>query len=286
MAALGGISADPASHNAIEDRMEAIVMDALGKALGLGEEFLHTSGMGGGIIQNTASDALVAVVAAARTAMHLKVLSDSSKQPGGDQRGCTLQFVAYMSDQTHFCAEKACRVAGVRFRKASARGLNISMSCEGDELGIGHGPRFIASSLDETGNFPVNVARLKEAIAKDREQGLTPILFIANYGATNTCAVDPLDELGLLCREEGIMLHVDAAYGGTALILDSFRGDAAKIRANADSVNVNGSKWLGTGFSSAFLWVKDRRHLTATFGSLGKEPSMTRDAREGLNISR
>ncbi|KAF4753916.1 hypothetical protein FOZ62_024116, partial [Perkinsus olseni] len=72
MAALGGISADPASHNAIEDRMEAIVMDALGKALGLGEEFLHTSGMGGGIIQNTASDALVAVVAAARTAMHSK----------------------------------------------------------------------------------------------------------------------------------------------------------------------------------------------------------------------
>ncbi|KAF4728044.1 hypothetical protein FOZ62_016783, partial [Perkinsus olseni] len=105
------------------------------------------------------------------------------------------------------------------------------MGCEGVELGIEHGLRFIASSLDETGNFPVHVARLKAAIAEDREQGFIPILFIANYGATNTCAVDPLDDLGLLCREEGIMLHVDAAYGGTALILDAFRGDAAKIRA-------------------------------------------------------
>ncbi|EER00487.1 aromatic amino acid decarboxylase, putative, partial [Perkinsus marinus ATCC 50983] len=82
----------------------------------------------------------------------------------------------------------------------------------------------------ETGNFPMNISLLKETIVEDRRLGFLPILCVANYGATNTCAVDPVHELGDLCRREGIMLHVDAAYSGSALMLEAFRDDALVIR--------------------------------------------------------
>ncbi|KAF4744710.1 hypothetical protein FOZ62_018293 [Perkinsus olseni] len=125
------------------------------------------------------------------------------------------------SSQTNVSSEKACRVAGVRLRK-------------------------IAYSRDAMGNCLVDVALMKKAIAEDRhaKRGLVPILCIANYGTTNTCAIDPLQELGRF------------AYSGVALLLDSFKEDAALIRANVDSVNISGHKWLGTGLSAGFLWVR------------------------------
>ncbi|KAF4716325.1 hypothetical protein FOZ62_025357 [Perkinsus olseni] len=106
-----------------------------------------------------------------------------------------------------------------------------------------------------------------------RKRGLVPILCIANYGTTNTCAIDPLEELGRLCQEENIVLHVDAAYSGVALLLESFKEDAAVIRANVDSINISGHKWLGTGLSAGFLWVRDRCHLAARF----EDPNLPRD---------
>ncbi|KAF4726716.1 hypothetical protein FOZ63_016328, partial [Perkinsus olseni] len=126
------------------------------------------------------------------------------------------------SSQTNVSSEKACRVAGVRLRK-------------------------IAYSRDAMGNCLVDVALMKKAIAEDRhaKRGLVPILCIANYGTTNTCAIDPLQELGRF------------AYSGVALLLDSFKEDAALIRANVDSVNISGHKWLGTGLSAGFLWVRN-----------------------------
>ncbi|KAF4671440.1 hypothetical protein FOZ61_000062 [Perkinsus olseni] len=72
-AALNRASADQNSDHSIEHVMEIAVMDALGEAFGLGEAFLHSSGRGGGLIHNTASDAILAIVAATRTSAQLKV---------------------------------------------------------------------------------------------------------------------------------------------------------------------------------------------------------------------
>ncbi|EER00486.1 hypothetical protein Pmar_PMAR018369, partial [Perkinsus marinus ATCC 50983] len=58
----------------IENELEISTMDALAKGLQLGEDFMHSSGKGGGIVQNTASDALVVVIAAAKTRMKMKVI--------------------------------------------------------------------------------------------------------------------------------------------------------------------------------------------------------------------
>lgn len=64
---------------------------------------------------------------------------------------------------------------------------------------------------------------LRAAIKKDREAGLIPCYVVATLGTTGTGAFDPLDELGQVCIEEDLWLHVDAAYAGTAFICEEYR---------------------------------------------------------------
>ena len=58
---------------------------------------------------------------------------------------------------------------------------------------------------------------------RTRARGLTPLLASVSAGATNTGAVDPLRDLAETCRERDVWLHVDAAYGGFAALVDRGR---------------------------------------------------------------
>jgi L-2,4-diaminobutyrate decarboxylase len=71
------------------------------------------------------------------------------------------------------------------------------------------------------------------------------VAVVASAGATNTGAVDALDDIAAACDRRGIWLHVDAAYGGAALLAPSRRGLFRGI-AQADSVTVDPHKWLFT----------------------------------------
>lgn len=57
-------------------------------------------------------------------------------------------------------------------------------------------------------------ATLLEAMKKDKEAGLIPCYVVATLGTTGTCAFDNLEELGPICNDNNIWLHVDAAYAG------------------------------------------------------------------------
>ena len=45
----------------------------------------------------------------------------------------------------------------------------------------------------------------------------------ATLGSTSVCSFDNLHELGLVCEREGLWLHVDAAYAGSAFICPEFQ---------------------------------------------------------------
>jgi hypothetical protein len=107
----------------------------------------------------------------------------------------------------------------------------------------------------------------------DVQRGLTPFAVVAQGGATNTGAVDPLAELAALCHERGAWLHVDAAYGGFAALAD--RALLPGIE-QADSVTLDPHKWLYQPFECGCVLVRDGAALREAFEML---PDYLHDAR-------
>lgn len=144
----------------------------------------------------------------------------------------------FMSDQSHSALERAARIVGIR------------------PAGI----RKVKSDHD----FRIDMADLTKAVEEARQEGFTPVAVCANAGATNTGAVDPLDAMADFCAREGIWLHVDAAYGGFAVLTERgkelFRG-----LERADSITLDAHKWLFQPFEAGCLLVKDVRHLEEAF---------------------
>ncbi|XP_037094159.1 aromatic-L-amino-acid decarboxylase-like [Pollicipes pollicipes] len=86
--------------------------------------------------------------------------------------------------------------------------------------------------------------------------GNVPIYVLATLGTTGTCAFDPLDELGAVCSEYGLWLHVDAAYAGPAFVCPEFRHLLRGVE-HVTSFSFNAHKWMLVNFECTALWVRD-----------------------------
>jgi glutamate/tyrosine decarboxylase-like PLP-dependent enzyme len=105
---------------------------------------------------------------------------------------------------------------------------------------------------------------LREAIAADREAGLTPALVAGSAGTANAGTIDPLPKLAAVCRETGVWFHVDGAYGAPAAMTERF----AFLRdgfALADSLSLDPHKWLYAPFDIGALLVRDPARLRAAY---------------------
>ncbi|XP_028562077.2 histidine decarboxylase [Podarcis muralis] len=214
--------------------LEMNVMDWLAQMLGLPNFFLHhhPDSRGGGILQSTVSEStLVALLAARKN----KILEMKESEPGADDSVLNSRLIAYASDQAHSSVEKAGLISLVKMR-------------------------FLP--VDE--NFSLRGETLKKAIEEDRSRGLVPIFVCATLGTTGVCAFDSLLELGPICSKEGLWLHVDAAYAGTAFLCPEFRTFLTGIEY-ADSFTFNPSKWMMVHFDCTAFWIKDKNKLQQTF---------------------
>jgi aromatic-L-amino-acid decarboxylase len=177
-----------------------------------------------GHIQDTASTSTLVALMAAREAAGLDVrdrgLSGRELPP----------LRIYCSEEAHSSVEKA-----------------------GIVLGIGReGVRRIPT--DE--RFRMRVDELAASIAEDRAAGRRPIAVVATIGTTSTTSIDPLPEIGTLCRRERVWLHVDAAYGGSAAVIPEMRGVLEGVEL-ADSIVVNPHKWLFVPMDCSALFFRD-----------------------------
>ena len=155
--------------------------------------------------------------------------------------------VIYLSDQAHSSNIKAIRVLG--FKKEQIRILPTDIE------------------------FRISINKLKNAIAKDRLEGLQPFCYIASAGTTNTGTVDPLDEIADICEEENLWFHIDGAYGGAA-ILSEKGAKALRGVERADSLTVDPHKWFYQPYEIGCLLVKDASWLSGTFS---EKPEYLRD---------
>ena len=131
-------------------------------------------------------------------------------------------------------------------------------------LGLGHdGVRLIA--VDHA--FRMRTAELRHAIIADLGAGRIPVAVVASAGTTATGSIDPLPEIAELCREFGIWLHVDGAYGALAslAIPDTFRG-----MEHADSVSLDPHKWLYQPTGCGCLLYRDPAAAQRAFAHSGE----------------
>jgi aromatic-L-amino-acid decarboxylase len=211
--------------------LETHVMDWVAGMLGLPDKF-KSSGSGGGVIQHSASDATLCALLAAR---------ERATKFHSNAAGCDGKLVAYASTQTHSSIDKAVKIAGL--------GLQNLRHIEVDE------------------DFAMRPDALKRQIQADRQAGLTPCFVIATVGTTSSLAFDPLPEIGRICREEDLWLHVDGAMAGTAAICPEFRHLQNGVEL-ANSYAFNPHKWMFTNFDCDCFFVGDRAALIQTLSIL------------------
>jgi len=233
--------------------LEERVCDWLRRMMDLPEGF-------SGHVNDTASISSLVALAAAR-----------HRLPGLDVRGRGLAgrpavapLTLYASDQAHSSIDKAAIVLGL--------GAESVRRVETD------------------GAFRMSVPALAAAIAEDRAAGRLPMAVVATVGTTSTTSVDPVPAIADLCRDQGLWLHVDAAYAGSAAICPELRALMPGIE-RADSLVVNPHKWLFTPVDCSVLYVRDPALLKAAFSLVPEylrteEPGVTNLMDLGVQLGR
>ena len=206
--------------------LEGVVLTWIREMIGLPDAFM-------GIVYDTASVALMHALAAAR-----EVAGSEIRTRGLAGREELRAFRVYASDQAHSSVEKAMIVLGL-----------------GEE-------NVVRVRSDES--FRMDVRELERAIASDVAAGLRPMAVVATVGTTSTASIDPVAEIADVCTKCGVWLHVDAAYGGALAMLPERRYVMAGAE-RADSVVVNGHKWLFVPLDFSALYTRRPEVLRAVF---------------------
>ncbi|KAK9466445.1 pyridoxal-dependent decarboxylase conserved domain-containing protein [Lipomyces arxii] len=216
--------------------LETIVLDWLAKAMSLPDCFL-SNGEGGGVIQGSASESVVATMVAARDrylrdVVGAKFTDETEREDAiAAARG---KLVAFSSDQTHSSTHKAALIAGVKYAA-------------------------IKTSADEA--YALTGARLATALEDAKSKGLMPFFVTVSLGTTAICAVDNIEEIGKVTKEyPEIWKHIDAAYSGAALICPEFQ-HYVKGMEHYDSFDMNMHKWLLVNFDASCLFIRKRKDL-------------------------
>jgi aromatic-L-amino-acid decarboxylase len=121
---------------------------------------------------------------------------------------------------------------------------------------------------------------LRRQIESDRARGERPFLVIGTAGTVSTGAVDPLPEIGAICREHDLWFHVDGAYGAFAAAVPGAPPDLGRLAA-ADSVAVDPHKWLYAPLEAGCALVKRPDDLRNAFSY---HPPYYRFGEEALNF--
>src|SRR5215468_6465125 len=148
------------------------------------------------------------------------------------------QPIVYASNESHHSLDKSAGLLGIG-RKALRR------------ISVNEGLQMDPASLEET-------------IAEDRRAGRKPFCAVATAGTTNSGIVDDLTAISEVCRRHDLWMHVDGAYGASAVFSDKHRNLVRGIEL-ADSITIDPHKWLAVPFAAGVILTRHPKALETAF---------------------
>ncbi|HEX4165982.1 MAG TPA: aminotransferase class V-fold PLP-dependent enzyme [Bryobacteraceae bacterium] len=200
-----------------------------------------------GIIYDTASVAVLQAIGAAREYV------DPECRMKGMRPGLTI----YISEQTHFSAERAAITLG--FGQNNVRKIGVDAA------------------------FRMRPDLLEKAIEADLAEGRRPCCIVASIGSTSTSAIDPVSEIAAIAQRHDVWLHVDAAYGGSAAVIPEMRYILDGV-GQAQSIAFNPHKWLYVSIDCSVLYTT-RQDILRRASLLGAEYTRTAEDDRVVNYN-
>ncbi len=221
--------------------IEARVIRWLCDLLNYGRKSFGTLASGG-------SEANLLALKCARDSVTADIINRGVRKAPGD-------LVIYASDQCHYSIDKSA-----------------------DLLGLG---REGVRKIPTDDRFHISLEMLRQAIGRDRDAGRVPCCVVGVAGTTSSGAIDPLEELADIARENGCWYHVDAAYGGPLAFSPQHRDKLRGIE-RADSITFDPHKWMFVPFSCGATLVRDGGQVLRK--SFDMTPEYLNDDRGGADV--
>lgn len=146
--------------------------------------------------------------------------------------------VAYLSVEGHTCMRKALELLG--FGSDNIRTIPVDTSLK------------------------MQVPQLEETIRRDLESGNCPVVVAASAGSASTGTIDPLHDIRDVCQRHGVWFHVDAAYGGPAVLTARYKSELSALK-DADSLALDPHKWMYVPVEAGLSLVRDGAAMRDAF---------------------
>lgn len=200
-----------------QTELEEVTLGWLRQLLGLPDTF-H------GVINDTASSSTLYALAAAREAIGI-----GAGEHGLAGRPDLPALRVYCSAEAHSSVDKAVITLGL----GAANVVRVTTDAD----------------------YRMDPTALQRAMGEDRARGFRPMAVVATVGTTGVTAIDPVAAIADICEREGVWLHVDAAYGGSAAVVPELR-HVLDGCDRADSLVVNPHKWLFTPIDCSAAYTR------------------------------
>lgn len=158
----------------------------------------------------------------------------------------TGRLAVYTSIETHHSLKKALRILGL-----------------GQEA-----LRVVETDLE----LRFSVSGLRDLMKKDHLEGIQPILIVGTLGSTSAGVIDSISELAKIATEYSVDLHIDAAWGGGALLLPEMASQLAGLNL-ANSITIDAHKWFAVPMTAGIFISRHYGILRSVF-NVGKSPYM------------
>jgi glutamate/tyrosine decarboxylase-like PLP-dependent enzyme len=137
--------------------------------------------------------------------------------------------VIYVTSETHHSFAKICRLVGL--------GTDALREVPVDE------------------NLTMRPQALREQVDADNKVGRHPLLVVGTAGSTGAGIVDPLQALAEVAASSDLWFHVDAAWGGAAVLVPRLRPILQGIEL-ADSITWDAHKWLSAPMGAGMFFSR------------------------------